>query len=178
MGLFKKNKNKIPEISKNQALPPSPTITKETPTSPPTIAPQTSTPHPQIHLAQPHYPELPRPTIAPQAPISQPTIIEHPKVAPHSLPRDDIPSVTMELNHRNESNITSEQPFFVRIDKFSETKENFHRINEKMKEMEKILNSLEATKNEEEKELDLWKQDMDEMKSLLRNIDKEIFNKI
>jgi len=164
MGLFKKNKNQIPEISKNQ-VPPSPsTITAEIPAPHPSIAPQTP--------IQPPHPELPHPSIAPQ------TIMNQPKIMPQPLSTNKIPSVTTELSPKEDTTIMPEQPFFVRIDKFSETKENFHRINQKMKEMEKILDSLESTKNEEDRELNLWKEDMNEMKSLLRNIDKEIFNKI
>jgi len=182
MGLFKKEKKEIPEIQANPTFSPSPAIPLEAsmpippqptisqtpmpiaPQATMPIAPQPTMPQPTMPIApQPHsipHPELPQPSIAPQ-PITSKT-----------------QSITRELELKENTTIVPEQPFFVRIDKFSETKENFQMINEKIKEMEKVLRSLESTKQEEERELEIWKQDMSEMKSLLISIDKEIFNKL
>jgi hypothetical protein len=181
MGLFKKGKNQIPEIQASTTPPPSPAITQQTPMpqAPEPIAPQApeptspppSIPHPELSQPAPKLPKI-SPQIAPQ-----PSIVQQPTVPQPSV-SNNISPVTTELSYKEGTAVTPEQPFFVRIDKFSETKDNFHKINQKIKEMEEILSNLESTKNEEERELDLWKQDMNEMKSLLSNIDKEIFNKI
>jgi hypothetical protein len=87
------------------------------------------------------------------------------------------PSITTELSIENNSS-KMEQPFFVRIDKFNDTVENFKKIYDQINQIERIVDSLELTKEEEEKEIEEWKRDIIDMKNNLNKIDSEIFNKI
>jgi hypothetical protein len=91
-----------------------------------------------------------------------------------------IPEITKETSIQKQQNsqTSEEEPFFVRIDKFTQTKENFDNINMKVQEMEQIIKNLDRIKEEEEKELDLYKEEIEEMKKYLNEIDKEIFSKI
>lgn len=165
MGLFGKKKTLVPEIPTNispkNTLPsithiPLPTAAPIPPTPPKTPTPQTSTP--PVPTPEPH----------PAITVSTPT-----------MSQEKMPTITTELNVKPETRTAGQnQPFFVRIDKFNETKENFEKVNQKIQEMEKVLQSLEMTQNEEKREIEAWKEDVTEMKSYLTQIDKEIFNKI
>lgn len=91
------------------------------------------------------------------------------------LPEKKIPTTTVELSPSQQK---SEQPFFVRIDKFNETKEQFNQINKKIDELENIIKTLEDIKEKEEKELETWKEDSKQIKEFLTQIDKEIFGRL
>ena len=52
------------------------------------------------------------------------------------------------------------------------------KISLKVKELENILKVLEQVKEKEEKEMELWKEQTDEIKEFLVQIDKEIFSKL
>ena len=120
-------------------------------------------------------PQIPEPK--PTLPERIPSIIQTKPI--QNTQGQNIPQVTTELNtQRQQTFQNKEQPFFIRIDKFNETKENFDNINIKVGEIEQILENLEKIKEQEDKELEDWKQEVNEMKSYLDSIDKEIFSKI
>jgi len=74
--------------------------------------------------------------------------------------------------------IASKEPFFVRIDKFNDAKNNLQSIGKKLKDMGKILEKIEETKIKEDQELEEWKSDINGIREYLSKVDEDIFNKI
>lgn len=77
-------------------------------------------------------------------------------------------------NNQNPSN----QPFFVRIDKFNEAKKDLIEIERKLRDMENILAKLTITKQKEDEEIESWKSDMKTIRDYLEKINDSIFNKL
>ena len=69
-------------------------------------------------------------------------------------------------------------PVFIRLDKFEESLKMFEKTKEKIAEIEKILNHTKRIKEEEEKELESWENEMNMIKEKLESIDKNIFSKL
>jgi len=159
MSLFRNKKAAIPEILGNtqaNAIPPEAKVSQEFPIA---------------HQPAPAVGTIPQNQAPKQMPsIGSETPTQSTPVAP------SVTEVTKELSVNSKPR--GDQPFFVRIDKFNETIENFRKVNEQVHQIEKIIESLESTKDEEEKELEEWKKDVSDMKTNLNKIDNEIFNKI
>ncbi|MFA5484692.1 MAG: hypothetical protein WC260_00340 [Candidatus Pacearchaeota archaeon] len=90
-------------------------------------------------------------------------------------PERKIPTTTRELSPAQQK---EDHPFFVRIDKFNESKEQFEKINKRLDELEEILKTLEEVKEKEEKELESWKENSKQIREFLIQIDKEIFGRL
>jgi adenylosuccinate synthase len=90
-------------------------------------------------------------------------------------PEKRIPTTTTELSPTQQK---EDHPFFVRIDKFNESKEQFEKINQRLNELEEIIKTLEEIKEKEERELNNWKEDSKQIKDFLVQIDKEIFGRL
>jgi len=162
MGLFRNKKGAIPEILGNpqaSAVPPPAKISQEFP-----VAQQTALPANREQAPSEQAPKQ-IPSISSGAPAQS---------AAGASPGEA--EVTKELSVNTKPR--GDQPFFVRIDKFNETVENFRKVYDQLHNIEKIIESLESTKDEEEKELAEWKKDVSDMKNNLNKIDNEIFNKI
>jgi hypothetical protein len=71
-----------------------------------------------------------------------------------------------------------QEPVFIRIDKFEESLKLFEDIRSQVAEMEKILQQTKTLKEEEEKEIASWEQDMQTIKGQIEKIDRDIFSKI
>jgi len=70
------------------------------------------------------------------------------------------------------------EPFFVRIDKFQDTKKNLAEIGKRLKEMETVLGKINETKIREDEEIASWKEEMKNIRSFLSTIDQNLFNKV
>ena len=105
----------------------------------------------------------------------KPMTYSHP-ATPLVTNQTSMPTTTKELNLQHDQK--EEEPFFVRIDKFNSSKENFLTINSKVKELENILSTLERIKEKEDREFEGWKNQTTSIKELLSQIDKEIFGKL
>ncbi len=105
----------------------------------------------------------------------KPIIYSQPKIVPNHI-EPTMPTATKELSLQHEQK--DEEPFFVRIDKFNSSKENFFSIGKKVKELDNIFNTLERIKKQEDRELNEWKDEASSIKELLSQIDKEIFGKL
>jgi hypothetical protein len=70
------------------------------------------------------------------------------------------------------------EPIFVRLDKFEENMDLFDKIRKQFMGVEKILEDIRHTKEEEDRELESWQQKLQTMKSQMDKIDKDIFSKI
>lgn len=74
--------------------------------------------------------------------------------------------------------VKSNEPIFVRIDKFQESQKHFEEIRRTTKEIEMVLRKIKETKDKEERELNAWTEDLERIKSRLSDIDANIFNKL
>lgn len=74
--------------------------------------------------------------------------------------------------------IQEAEPVFVRLDKFEESLKIFEKTKSKVAEVEKKLNDTKRIKEEEEKELELWENEINMIKEQLEKIDENIFSKI
>ncbi len=70
------------------------------------------------------------------------------------------------------------EPVFIRIDKFEESLEIFTKTKKQIMEMEKMLKDIKTIKDEEEKELESWENEIQSIKEQIEKIDDEIFSKI
>jgi len=69
------------------------------------------------------------------------------------------------------------EPIFVRIDKFEESKAIFKRTKEQIASIERALNKIKEIKEEEDKELASWQQEILEIKDKISKVEREIFSK-
>jgi len=74
--------------------------------------------------------------------------------------------------------IKEAEPIFVRIDKFEESKRIFERTKEQIFEIESALNKIKTIKQEEDKELASWEQEIMNIKDKISKIEKDIFSKV
>ena len=72
----------------------------------------------------------------------------------------------------------SSEPIFIRIDKFEESLQILEKTKEKMGEMEKILEDIKRTKEEEEQQLEFWEKEIQAIKGQIDKVDKDIFSQI
>ena len=70
------------------------------------------------------------------------------------------------------------EPIFVRIDKFEDALHLFEKTSSKILEIERMLKDIKRIKDEEEKELEVWKNEIQLIKQEIEKIDKDIFSKI
>lgn len=69
-------------------------------------------------------------------------------------------------------------PFFVRIDKFNDARENLRMVSKRLKEMDKVLEKIQEVKMREDEELAAWKEEMKLIRENLTKIDEDIFSKL
>ena len=72
----------------------------------------------------------------------------------------------------------SNEPIFVRIDKYQESKENLQEVKRKILEIESLLRDIRDIKSREDSQLHEWDSDIQEAKAKLDKIDKIIFQKM
>jgi len=90
-----------------------------------------------------------------------------------SFPEREIPSVLKELE-----GTPDKAPFFVRIDKFNEFRDNLRLITKRLKEMDHVLEKIHEIDLKEGEEIAAWKEEMKKIRENLAKIDEDIFNKI
>ena len=71
-----------------------------------------------------------------------------------------------------------EEPIFIRIDKFEESLKTFEKIKDKIMEMDKMLRDTKNIKEEEEKELNSWEEEVQKIKGQIEKINRDIFSKV
>ncbi|MFH1972022.1 MAG: hypothetical protein ABIJ18_00930 [archaeon] len=105
---------------------------------------------------------------------------ELPKTVPayeprRAQPQKPISQPAMPVRHELPSMHGTEQPLFVRIEKYKDVVETLGKLKTRLGEAENILNKLNRLKNEEDRELAAWNQDLERIKNQLMNIDKQLF---
>jgi len=101
-------------------------------------------------------------------------------VSPSNLPEEDLMERPFSPIRKN---IIREQPpnevegntLFVKIENFRLVKEKMEHIKDKISETEKILDKIDELRREEERELTMWSNDLNSIKTRLLTIDKNLF---
>ena len=73
--------------------------------------------------------------------------------------------------------IRDSEPIFVRIDKFEESRKIFEKTKEQIFEIEKALGRIKSIKQEEDRELASWEQEIMNIKDKISQVEKDIFSK-
>lgn len=75
-------------------------------------------------------------------------------------------------------NIMKEEPIFIRIDKYNDSLLKFQEVKKKLLEIENMLNNIKEEKAKEDIQLREWESEIQQAKSKLDFIDKNIFQKL
>jgi hypothetical protein len=74
--------------------------------------------------------------------------------------------------------VLEKDPIFIRIDKFEESLKIFTKTKEKISEIEELLKHTKELKEKETQELNSWEMDVQQIKTQIEKVDKEIFSKV
>lgn len=71
-----------------------------------------------------------------------------------------------------------DEPIFVRLDKFEESLKIFEKIRNQILEIEGILHEIKNVKEHEEKEIQFWEQEIQNIKKQIEKVDQDIFSRV
>lgn len=113
-------------------------------------------------------------------PIERPMPKALPPMAMMSSPPKMAPMPTMqreeqEMEMAEPMPMKEEKELFIKIDKYELIVETLRNIRNKVRGTEKILMKLESVYADEERQLDSWRKDLENIKDKLSNIDKKLF---
>lgn len=74
--------------------------------------------------------------------------------------------------------VRSNEPVFIRIDKFEESLKVFGDTKKQLAEIEKLLAHTKNIKEQEEKELQDWENDLRNIKARIEKVDRDLFSKL
>ncbi|MFH1365261.1 MAG: hypothetical protein ABIH28_01610 [archaeon] len=89
------------------------------------------------------------------------------------LTKKEIPEGFEEAGRR----ISEIEPVFVRIDKFEESRRIFEKTKEQISNIERALSKIKAIKQEEDRELSSWEQEITNIKDKISKVERDIFSK-
>jgi len=72
-------------------------------------------------------------------------------------------------------NTRGETPVFVKVDEYKELLDVIGLVKTKIKESREIMGRINQLKNEEDSELELWKNEIEEVERKVDFIDKSLF---
>ncbi len=81
-------------------------------------------------------------------------------------------------NSFSETKIKEIEPLFIRIDKFEEGSQTFDEVKKQVVSIEKLFGDLKKVKDDEEKEMKFFEDEIKDIKGKIDNIDKNIFSKL
>ncbi len=187
MGLFHK-KEKVPEIPPAPNLSGLPELPKEKASELPSLpkglgqkASNAMVKSAVNDLDLPHEPEdgiqeLPKDFKFEES-VMKPPVVE---MIP-SLPKQEIKKIETKSFDSNESlpstGRSSQDPIFVRIDKYQEAKKELQEINKGIKSVEAVLGKLNEIKSREDKEVGQISESLSSIKTRLTTIDSNVFKK-
>ena len=76
------------------------------------------------------------------------------------------------------SSEVSQEPVFIRIDKFEGAMKIFNETKKKISEIESALEGIKELKDKEEREIQLWENELRLMKDKIEKVDRDIFSKV
>ena len=86
-----------------------------------------------------------------------------------------LPSVELTARQENTRRFDEGKPLFVQIDKYKDVVNTIQAIKAKMQDLEELISNLENIKVEEDKKLESWKRDVQNIKEKILSIDKDLF---
>lgn len=122
-------------------------------------------------------PEMPP---LPKTPIPKPQIKrQEPKEI--KIPEPPKTTITQSFEMKDDEEKHEEkrkEPVFIRVDKFEEALKVFDKTKDRISEIEVLLKETKELKQKEEEELSLWEKEIQEVKTQIEKVDKDIFSKI
>jgi len=98
---------------------------------------------------------------------------------------DSAPERIPELNIEREKPMSqmqmmpaSKSPIFIRVDKFQAAQKDFEDMKKKIKEIDDVISRIKEISAKENKEIEDWTRNLEDIKSRLIQIDNTIFGKI
>ncbi len=79
---------------------------------------------------------------------------------------------------RSRGGMSSDEPVYIRIDKFEEAMKAFEKTKKEIADIEKSLKDITAVREDEDKELELWQQNIIKIKDQIDQVHEDIFSKI
>ncbi|MEK6792587.1 MAG: hypothetical protein AABX96_04970 [Nanoarchaeota archaeon] len=73
------------------------------------------------------------------------------------------------------SQMNDKRPLFVKLDKFKEARDSLEKISEKLNQMDELLKMIKDLKAKEDEEISNWEKDIENIKSRISSVNKEIF---
>ena len=70
------------------------------------------------------------------------------------------------------------EPIFIRLDKFQNAVETFEEIIDKVNDIENLIKKTKEIRAKEEEELNAWEKEINTIKTRMDSIDKSVFNKL
>ncbi len=70
------------------------------------------------------------------------------------------------------------EPVFIRIDKFEASLRTFEKIRREIDEVERLLKEISRIKDEEEKQLHAWQNNLVKVKDQIEKVNRDIFSKL
>lgn len=122
-----------------------------------------------------NFPKFPEPEFT----ISTEPMEREPEIERRIIPRDDIeiPSQPAPISIGTKK-VVSDEPIFIRIDKFEESMKIFEKIKIKISEIEHLLTETKEVKDKENQELNKWQEEIQKIKLQIEKVDQDIFSKI
>jgi hypothetical protein len=79
------------------------------------------------------------------------------------------------INTSVQNTMTQKKHLFVKLEKFKESRESLTKISEKLDQMEDLLKMIKEVKAKEDAEITEWEKDIENIKSRISFINREIF---
>ncbi len=76
---------------------------------------------------------------------------------------------------RRRAEVEEGKPLFIKIEKYKEAINDLENIKKRIREAEDILSELERIKQEEDKEIENWRIEVNKIKDRLMDVDRKLF---
>jgi len=81
-------------------------------------------------------------------------------------------------SYEPERKTREEEPIFIRMDKFEENLKIIEQTKKQIRELESLLKETKELKQREDQELSSWESGLQQLKSRIEKVDKDIFSKV
>lgn len=121
-----------------------------------------------------NFPKLPEPEFT----ISTEPMEKSPEIERRIIPKDMPEMKQPEPITVGSKRVVSDEPVFIRIDKFEDSMKVFDKVKTKLSEIEHLLNETKEIKDKENTELNKWQEEIQKIKIQIEKVDQDIFSKI
>ena len=127
----------------------------------------------------PEFPEFPSLTEEefPEFPTYEPTVSDIKEEVDKGSDDFEVPvRDSKKIDIKPERNLPeSGKPLFVQIDKYKDVMHTMDAIKAKLDDVDKLLDNLDQIKTEEDRKLEDWKRDLQNIKEKLVSVDRDLF---